>query len=173
LFIMPFILCGFLLKQKLKLAFNNWALFLLFLVVYIQCIIIPHSEMSFPLLEFPDIILPLIMGISAVYVVLFVSKYLAKVRFLSDILSYVGQNSLYIMALHICGFFLCTKVTDLMGLNDNLVMSGSLYTYSTGGSIGLFFLYLFFGITFPLACVYIYRKAATMVKNIAGKMSGN
>ena len=165
LVIMPFILCGYLLKQKVKVEFNNWALFFLFLVIYVQCMILPHSSLSFTRPEFPNIALPLIMGVSIVYVVLFISRHLEKTRFLSGMLSYIGRDSLYIMALHVCGFFLCTKVIDLLGLNAHLAMAPTLNTYSVGGNIGLFLLYLFFGISFPLLCIYLYRVASRKIVN--------
>lgn len=151
-----FILCGMLLKQRLKLNFNNWIVMIVAIAIYVQYILLPHSHLSFHC-TFPDIILPLVLGVSALYIILFISKKIEKIPFLSDVLSYVGRNSLYIMALHILGFFLCTRLIDVLGLSENLSMASSLYTYKVGNDISLWIMYLLFGLGVPLIIITIFR----------------
>lgn len=157
-----FVLCGMLLKQRLRLNFNNWIIMIVAVAIYLQYIMLPHSHLSFHY-KFPDIIFPLALGIAALYVILFISKKIERIPFLSDALSYVGCNSLYIMALHILGFFLCTRLLDTFGLSENLTMASSLYTYKIGKNFLLWMLYLAFGVFVPLIIIKIFRVAQALV----------
>ena len=71
----------------------------------------------------------------------------------------IGENSLYIMALHIFGFFICTKMLNLIGVGEGLTMASTLYTYDLKSNILLAITYLLFGITFPLLALYCYKQA--------------
>ena len=130
--------------------------------VYLQYIMLPHSHLSFHY-KFPDLILPLALGIAALYVILFISKKIERTPYLSDALSYIGCNSLYIMALHIFGFFLCTRLLDTFGLSENLTMASSLYTYKIGTNFLLWILYLAFGVFVPLIIIKLFRVSQTLV----------
>ena len=152
-----FIFTGLMLKQKLNMKFDNWIMVIIAGLIYLQCIVLPHPHSSFPLNSFPDIVLPLSMSVSSLYIILFVSKRIDKFVFLSKVLRLIGRDSLYIMALHIFGLFICTQFINLLGLNTNLAMAVTLYTYDVGNNIILGILYLFFGITIPLVSMYLFR----------------
>ena len=159
-----FILCGMLLKQRAKLNFNNWIIMIIAVAIYLQYSLLPHSHLSFHY-KFPDLIFPLALGIAALYVILFISKKLERISFLSGALSYVGRNSLYIMALHIFGFFLCTRLMDTLRLSENLSMADSLYTYKIGSNFLLWLLYLAFGVGVPLIIIKLFRVGKTLVSS--------
>lgn len=153
-----FIYGGMLVKQRFKCGFDNWGLMVVSILLYVSCIILPHEHMSFPVNRFPDLILPFVLSVVALYAILFLSRYIERTRFASRVLSYIGENSLYIMALHIIGFFICTKLLNLIGAGKGLSMASTLYTYDVGSNILLAITYLVFGITFPLLALYCYKK---------------
>lgn len=152
-----FILCGMLMKQKLNIGYDNWMMLIVALVIYAQCVILPHPHPSFPTNTFPDIVLPMAMSVAGFYIIMFISKKIEKVTFLTRAISYVGRESLYIMALHIFGFFLCTKLIDAIGIGEELDMAGTLYTYNVEHNILLGLMYLAFGLFVPLASLQIFR----------------
>lgn len=154
-----FIYGGMLIKQRFKSGFDNWGLLIVSLFLYVSCIVLPHDHMSFPVNRFPDLILPFVLSVVAVYAILFLSRYIERTRLLSRVLSYIGENSLYIMALHIFGFFICTKLLNLIGVGEGLTMASTLYTYDVGSNILLAITYLLFGIAFPLLALYSYKQA--------------
>lgn len=158
-----FIYGGMLIKQWFKCGFDNWGLFMVSLLLYISFLVIPHSHMSFPVNKFPDLILPFVISVVAVYAVLFLSRYFERTRLTSRVLSYIGENSLYIMALHIFGFFICTKLLNLIGTGEGLAMANTLYTYDVGSNILLAITYLLFGISFPLLALYCYKQARCLI----------
>ena len=161
--IMIFIQCGMLMRQKLKWNYDSWCCGIIALVIYAQRIILPHGYMSFAVGLYPDLILPLASSVAATYFVLFISKKIERLKNVTTVLTYIGRKSLYIMALHIAGFFLCTKLIDIMGLGTDLNMSAMLYTYRTGANALLAAMYLLFGIGVPLLIMFIYDKAKALI----------
>ena len=155
--IMTFIFCGMMMKQNFNVRFDNIAIVLLSLIIYSQCIILPHEHQSFPVNRFSNLVLPLVMSIAATYTVLFVSKRIKQTHYISRFLSYIGRESLWIMAMHIFGFFLCTKLIDAIGIGRGLDMAGTLYTYNVEHNIMLGLLYLAFGLFVPLVSIQIFR----------------
>lgn len=152
-----FILCGMLMKQKLNIGYDNWMMLIVALVIYAQCVILPHPHPSFPTNTFPDIVLPMAMSVAGLYIILFISKKIERVPIFARAISCVGRESLYIMALHIFGFFLCTKLIDAIGIGEELDMAGTLYTYNVEHNILLGLMYLAFGLFVPLASLQIFR----------------
>ena len=161
-----FIYGGMLVKQRFKCGFDNWGLMVVSILLYVSCIILPHEHMSFPVNKFPDLILPFVLSVVAVYAVLFLCKYIERTRFASRVLSYIGENSLYIMALHIFGFFICTELLNMVGVGEGLTMASTLYTYDVGSNILLAITYLVFGIAFPLLALYCYKQVKCSIIKI-------
>lgn len=161
-----FIYGGMLIKQRFKCGFDNWGVLFISLLLYISCIVLPHEHMSFPVNSFPDLILPFVLSVVAVYVVLCLSRYIERTRCASKVLSYIGENSLYIMALHIFGFFICTKLLNLIGAGEGLAMANTLYTYNVGTNILLAITYLLFGIAFPLLALNCCKQAKRSIIKI-------
>lgn len=154
-----FIYGGMMIKQRFMCGFDNWGLLIVSFILYISCVFLPHEHMSFPVNRFPDLILPFVLSVAALYGVLYLSKFVERTRLISKVLCYIGENSLYIMALHIFGFFFCTKLFDLIGVGKGLTMASTLYTYDVGSNILLAIIYLLFGIAFPLLALNCYKLA--------------
>lgn len=152
-----FILCGMVLKQKVEINYNNWMLLIVAIVLYAQCVFLPHPHPSFPTNTFPDIVLPMAMGVAGLYIIMFISKKIERVLIFTRAISYVGRESLYIMALHISGLFLCNKLIEAIGIGRGLDMVGTLYTYNVGHNIILGLLYLAFGLFVPLTSLQLFR----------------
>lgn len=161
-----FFLCGMVLKQKLELKYNNWMTLIVAIVIYTQCVFLPHPHPSFPTNTFPDIVLPMAMGVAGLYIIMFLSKIIERVPIFTRAISYVGRESLYIMALHIFGLFLCNTFIEALGIGRGLDMVGTLYTYNVGHNIILGLLYLAFGLFVPLASLQLFRfvKSRTIRK---------
>lgn len=161
--IVAFIYIGLMLKQRTSIRFENGIVCLIAIIIYAQYIILPHVHPSFPANRFPDIVMPMAMSISGLYIILYLAKKLAGSRAISNALSRIGRDSLYIMALHILGFFICTLILDTFSLSVGLDMAETLYTYNTGYNVFLLLLYLAFGICIPLAIISLYRIAKNRV----------
>lgn len=164
--IMIFIYAGMLFKQRCSIRFNSLPMFFVAIVVYAQGIILPHVFPSFPVNRFPDVILPLAMSLAAVYIVLYIARRIERVFVLSKLFVLLGQESLYIMALHIFGFFICTGIINLAGCNAGLTMGNTLYTYNVGNNILLAFLYMLFGLAFPVVTIAVFRVCKTKVMSL-------
>ncbi len=91
------------------------------------------------------------------------SKKIERLKSVTTVLTYIGRKLLYIMALHIASFFLCTKLIDIVGLGTDLNMSAMLYTYRTGANALLAAMYLLFGIGVPLLIMDTYDNAIELI----------
>ena len=99
-------------------------------------------------------------SVAAMYVICFFSKKLEG-RWAGAFLSQCGKDSFYIMGLHFIGFKVCTLFLNGLGFNEKL----SALTAPAGNSIGLLLAYLTFGMLFPLAFMWAFRKVkATIIQ---------
>ena len=125
-----------------------------------------NERNSFPINKFVDLQYPVVAGISSLYVVLYISRLVERCHFFLIVLSFIGRNSLYIMALHIVGLFFCTFFIDHVFDCNNYEIGYNMYTYDLGNNIPLAVLYLSFGLVFPLASISIFRYLKMKIINI-------
>lgn len=76
-------------------------------------------------------------------------------------IAYVGKDSFYVMALHFVGFKFCTLALQGIGYGGaNL----SDLTPVVGSNILLLFLYVIFGLGFPLLFMWGFREGKTIIQ---------
>ncbi len=75
------------------------------------------------------------------------------------LLSLCGKDSFYIMGLHFVGFKLCTMLLNWLGGDKNLAVLQP----QAENSILLLLCYLTFGILFPLAFMWLFRKVKSYI----------
>ncbi len=153
------IYCGCKLKNQFHWSFTN---------PYICCLsamILYHSAtlwggVSLNGNNYRDTMILTTTSVSAMYVICFFSKKLEG-RWAGAFLSQCGKDSFYIMGLHFIGFKVCTLFLNGLGFNEKL----SALTAPAGNSIGLLLAYLTFGMLFPLAFMWAFRKVkATIIQ---------
>ena len=111
----------------------------------------PMAKNEYQDLEF------LTIGCSAAIIIW---KYIAQIiqkSLIGRFLALMGKESLYLMMFHIVGLFLCNSLLEYLGVFSPGDKKG-LYTYVMGDNWGLLTLYVFFGVTVPLAIMFIYRR---------------
>lgn len=111
--------------------------------------------------------------------VLYVWGYIAKKienSFIGNVLALIGKESLYIMSLHIIGFFICSSLFWKFGI-ISIDSPHGMYTYNQTGSYWQLAIYVVFGITFPLVILFIFRilklKFSKIIKLFVNRMLYN
>lgn len=66
------------------------------------------------------------------------------------------------MALHPMGFFICNSLMVALGVFRTDSPHG-MYTYDMNGNVGVFLIYMFFAISFPLLIIWGFRKIKTLI----------
>lgn len=147
---------GRLVKQRLKVAFDNPWMMAVCLLTFIQCFILSHVQLTMAKNDFQDIGWLVLGSLSVIYVYTFLAKRIEK-SFFVNCISRIGKDSFYVMALHILGFFCCNSLLVEFGVFEETSEKG-LYTFMYGKNIIIFFLYTICGIGLPLSVVYLKNK---------------
>lgn len=114
--------------------------------------------------EYKDICQLIIGGPAILYCILYFGKKIEH-TFVGKAIAKIGYDSFYIMALHLTGFKLCTILIDHISGGDEL----SSLTPNVGDSIFLLFIYLAFGVGFPMLFMMIFRKAKSVISEFVDK----
>lgn len=153
---MLLIYIGVYINQHIRLKFDNLVVFLICLLFFIQCVLLQHITIVLAKNCYQDLFQLCIGSCCAVYVLGYSAKKIEN-TLIGDFLSLLGRESLYLMALHIFGFFICSSVLWKVGLVSANGSHG-MYTYCREGNWGVLFLYVLFGLFVPLTTVFVIRQ---------------
>lgn len=142
-----FIYVGMLLMKRIHIKFDNGyiAIISAFIVYHIATM---TSGIAFNSNKYDDLASFTISTLCCTYIICYVCKQIESYSF-SNILSYIGNNSFYIMGLQFTGFRCCTFVLNCFGYDYNM---GELTTPQIS-SLPLLLLYMFFGVVVPLCII--------------------
>ena len=151
------------LHGRLKVKFDNPYLFVAaILIVYESSLLIGPIGLNHN--GYKDVLQLSVGCTAALYAVCFISKKLEKCR-IGKVLELCGRDSFYIMGLHIVGFKLCTMLLMALGIVDDGLEY--LMTPQLGNNVILLIVYTLFGLFFPIAFMYGFRKLKSfMSQNI-------
>ena len=113
---MGLIYIGMGIYQKQKIRFNNPWLMIVSVLIFVGHVVLIHDNYNIALAknQYPDGIILVIGSCCYLYIVGFISKKIEK-TIVGNVVAYIGEKSLYIMALHITGFFICNSILAKWG----------------------------------------------------------
>lgn len=147
---------GFVINQKLKLKYNNKWMLTICVIIVIHSIIMQYVRITMAKNCYQDLFQLCIGSASVLYVWGYIAKKIEN-TFVGNVLALIGKESLYIMSLHIMGFFICSSLLWKLGILS-IDSPHGMYTYNQTGNFWQLAIYVVFGITFPLVIVGIFRK---------------
>ena len=156
---------GIILNHKIRLLYDNIWVFIIALVLFVQCMLLQHSVPVLARNQYQDL-LHLVVGSSSL---IYIWGYLGnKIQhsFIGQFLSLLGRESLYLMAFHILGFFICNSLLLWIGV-FNVSDEKEMYTFAIGDNFLLLFVYVITAIVVSLGLVFMWRyslKIATFDK---------
>lgn len=135
---------------KKYVRFDNFLIFIASIVVLI--ILYNYGSVQMNKNSFPNGIYLLASSFSGIYIVMYLSKKTLLNTAISKFISFIGKNTLPIIALHFIGFKIVMVLQICVGK-----ISYSELSYLTGYRNDNFWyiLYVFSGIGFPLLCYYV------------------
>lgn len=147
--------------QRMKLDFNNVYLCVacLLIVFEVSCML---GSVGLNGNNYRDILQLIVAGPAMLYVIMFVGKRIEHLC-LGKCLAYIGNNSFYIMALHFCGFKICSEILSSMKLWGGVNVAD--LTPYIGSNILLLMLYIVFGVGMPLLFMHIFRFFRQLIAN--------
>jgi hypothetical protein len=104
--------------------------------------------------KYQDLILLMVGSTAAIYVWGFIGRKIEK-SFIGRFLALLGRESLYLMAFHIIGFFICNSLLVKVGVYTTGDEMG--YTYNIGSNYLLLLMYVSFAIGTTFVLLYAFR----------------
>ncbi len=149
--------CGYMIRRKWKVEFVNKY------VAIVGCLFVYHiatttGGVGLNYNMYHDVVSLTIGSVAALYVICYVSRKIEN-NFLGTFLSWCGNNSFYIMALHFVGFKMGTLLLLTVGVHKSLAV----LTAPAGTSLTLTLFYLMMGVAFPLVFILSFRKVKSLV----------
>ena len=146
---------GMIINRKWRVQYDkNWG-FAIACIVFVHCILMGKTSMALAKNDYQDLIQLVVGSTAAIYIWGFIGKKI-EMTFIGRFLSLLGRESLYLMAFHIIGFFICNSLLVKVGvfaIGDDK----GLYTYQIGNNYLLLIVYVFFAISTSFVILYTYR----------------
>ena len=150
---MLLIYTGKVMYQKMKLSFDNgFVTVVCTLIVFeVACML---GGVALNGNTYKDILQLIVAAPAVLYIIMYIGKHIEHLH-VGKALAYIGNNSFYVMALHIVGFKLCTMTLNAIGFVGGIL--GEL-TPNIGCNVLLLLLNVLFGVGFPLVFMWGFRK---------------
>lgn len=146
---------GMIINQKFNWKYNKWWVLVIAFFVFVHCVIMQRGGMTLARNKYQDLILLTVGSTAAIYVWGFIGRKIEN-SFIGKFLAFLGRESLYLMAFHIIGFFICNSLLVKVGVFTNSDEMG-LYTYNVGNNFLLLLMYVLFAIGTTFVILYGYR----------------
>lgn len=148
------IFVGMAVRNVFNIQFNNPIIAIIAVfIVYVTTILQPLTNDLLPTNT--------VITIAACYALCYLSKKINKqIKYLNNILAFIGRHSFYIMALHCFGFKFFTLFISTLGIRNNL----ALLTPVVGNDIFLFTGYLLSGVFIPILLIRCFRITKAFLK---------
>lgn len=147
--------------QTMRLKFDNGLLAIASVVMLYEISVMGGDMIALNSNQFPTISALLVASVSALYFIAYIGRKIEG-SLVERFVRYCGKESFYIMALHFVGFKLCTMSLSFIGTNACRLSD---LQPKVGNNIILVILYLAFGVLFPIAFMWTFRKVKGRMVN--------
>lgn len=154
---------GKMVQQGFSVKYNHWGWFIVSILVIVQSILFMKVHQNLAWNEYPDLMVMVVGGWAAIYVLGFIGKKI-QFNFIGKFIALMGRDSLYIMAFHILGFFICNSLLRHAGFFEIDAAKGT-YTYCCGNRVVAVLCYIVFGVAVPLLIMWGWRKVKRIIIN--------
>ncbi len=158
---------GMIVNRKWKWSFDKWWGFIIALIVFVHCVLMQRVNMALARNEFQDIVQLTIGCTAAIYIWGFIAKRIQH-TFIGRLLALMGRESLYLMAFHIIGFFICNSLLVKL-VFFSIGDKKGLYTYEFGNQPLLLLAYVCLAVSTSFAILYLYRFVKSLVIKVIKK----
>lgn len=145
--------------QTMKLRFDNGLLAIASAVMLYE-VSVMYGGVALNSNKFSDIAALVAGCASALYLIAYIGRK-TEGSAVERFVRYCGKESFHIMALHLVGFKICTMALALVGMNTCRLSD---LQPDVGNNLFLIAAYLAFGVLFPLAFMWAFRKAKYFIR---------
>lgn len=152
---------GMILNQKIRWNYDDIWFFIISLILFVQCIVLSQRVPVLARNQYQDLLYLVVGSSSLVYIWGYLGNKI-QLSLIGRFLSLLGRESLYLMAFHIFGFFICNSLLMWIGV-FNTSEKKEMYTFAIGDNYLLLILYLIMAITVSLGIVFVWRYLRNIV----------
>ena len=152
---------GMIINKKWQWNYNQWWCLAVAIIVFVHCVMMHKGRMVLALNQYQDLAMLLVGSSAAIYIWGFVGKRIEN-NVVGKFLALMGRESLYLMAFHITGFFICNSLMVKLGFFEVSQEKG-LYTYKIDDNWLLLLVYVIFAVAMSFAILYSYRGVKNLV----------
>lgn len=146
---------GMILNQKVCWHYDNIWLFIIALVLFVQCMVLSHRVPVLALNQYQDLLHLVIGSSSLIYIWGYIGNKIQQ-SIVGRFFSLLGRESLYLMAFHILGFFICNSLLLWIGV-FKATDAKEMYTFAIGDNFLLLIVYVSISVGVSLGLIYLWR----------------
>lgn len=158
---MALIYLGKMINQDYHWTFDNTFYFIISCLIFVSVVFLQKELITMARNKYQDILQLCVGGGTLLYIWGYIAKRIVS-TWVGKLLALIGRESLYVMALHIVGFFICNSLMEMLGVFQQGDPKG-MYTYQMQGNILIFVCYTSFAICFPLTAIMLIRQFKSII----------
>ena len=146
---------GMIINKKWQWKYNQWWVFIIAFIIFVHCVVMHKGRMVLAHNSYQDLPMLIVGSTAAIYIWGFIGRKIEN-NLIGKFLALMGRESLYLMAFHIIGFFICNSIMVKIGffsIND----TKGLYTFNMGNNGWLLLAYVISGIVSSFTIIYTFR----------------
>jgi fucose 4-O-acetylase-like acetyltransferase len=157
---------GMIVNKKWHWGFDKWWGVAISVLLLVHCVLLQNVEITLALNKYQDVLTLTAGTTAAIYIVGFIGKKIEN-TIAGRFFALMGRESLYLMAFHIVGFFICNSLLSRLGVFP-MDAERTLYTYAIGNNLLILFVYTVFAVATPFAILFLYRGVKKIALRIVG-----
>ena len=158
---------GMIINKKWQWKYNQWWVFIIAFIIFVHCVVMHKGRMVLAHNSYQDLPMLIVGSTAAIYIWGFIGRKIEN-NLIGKFLALMGRESLYLMAFHVIGFFICNSImvkTGFFSIND----TKGLYTFNMGNNGWLLLAYVISGIVSSFTIIYTFRGLKELLLRITRK----
>lgn len=158
---------GMIINKKWQWKYNQWWVFIIAIIIFVHCVLIHKVRMVLAHNCYQDLPMLIVGSTAAIYIWGFIGRKIEN-NIIGKFLAIMGRESLYLMAFHIIGFFICNTIMVKIGffsIND----TKGLYTFNMGNNGWILLAYVISGIVSSFTIIYTFRGLKELLLRMTRK----
>lgn len=158
---------GMIINKKWQWKYDQWWVFIIAIIIFVHCVLMHKGRMVLAHNCYQDLPMLIVGSTAAIYIWGFIGRKIEN-NFIGKILALMGRESLYLMAFHIIGFFICNSIMVRLGFFSVSDTKG-LYTFVMGNNGWFLLTYVISGVVSSFAIIYTFRSIKKLLLKMIGK----
>lgn len=158
---------GMIINKKWQWKYDQWWVFIIAIIIFVHCVLMHKVRMVLAHNSYQDLPMLIVGSTAAIYIWGFIGRKIEN-SFIGKILALMGRESLYLMAFHIIGFFICNSIMVRLGFFSVSDTKG-LYTFDMGNNGWFLLAYVISGVVSSFAIIYTFRGIKQLLLRMIGK----